>query len=66
MRILRFVYALLKYLIFGNRVSKEIYKTRITLCNSCEHLNGPSCNLCGCYIKHKAKWSTESCPDNKW
>jgi uncharacterized protein (DUF2141 family) len=66
MRILRFIWALIKYVLIGERVSKEEYQTRLTLCYSCEHLKNTQCEICGCYVKKKAKWSTESCPKNKW
>jgi len=66
MKIIRFIYALLKYLILGKTVSKTVYDTRISLCQSCKYLNKGTCELCGCFVKHKAKWSTEYCPKNNW
>ncbi len=66
MRIIRFIWALFKYALVGKTVSSAIYDKRITVCESCEHLTNNQCNLCGCYVKKKAKWSTERCPKNKW
>lgn len=63
---LRFVWALVKYILVGGRVSQEVYKDRLDICNSCEYLKGTQCGICGCYVKVKAKWTTENCPKNKW
>jgi hypothetical protein len=60
------MWALIKYVIFGGTVDTEIYQTRISTCNSCKYLKNEQCGICGCYIKRKAKWTTESCPKNKW
>lgn len=65
-RIFKFIWALIKYMIFGDPVSAQIYQHRLSTCSTCEHLNNNSCNICGCYVKKKAKWSTEDCPKNKW
>lgn len=66
MKVLRFIYALIKYLLFGENVNKLIYNNRISICNSCKYLYFNKCSLCGCYVKKKAKWTTEKCPKNKW
>ena len=66
MRILKFMLALFKYMIWGDRVSVDKYNTRMAICNSCTHRCGAKCGVCGCYLTKKAKWSTESCPKNKW
>lgn len=66
MKILRFLYALIKYIFIGEHVTSEEYSKRISICNSCKHLNKNKCGLCGCYVNNKSKWSTESCPINKW
>ena len=57
-------------------VSKEEYRKRLELCNSCpdrlKATNGKSlkktsrCPLCGCFISLKAKLSTENCPADDW
>jgi hypothetical protein len=67
MKVLRFIYALYKYIIYGDTVDKLTYSNRISMCNSCEFLVGNSkCGICGCYVRKKAKWTTEHCPKNKW
>lgn len=57
-------------------VSKELYRKRIDLCNSCpdrlkksrnKELNKFStCPFCGCICSLKAKLSTEECPIGDW
>jgi len=66
MRILRFLKALAKYILSGKTVSNDVYKFRLNICNVCKDKCGKTCCICGCYINKKAKWSTESCPKNKW
>ena len=65
-RVLRFIWALVKYILVGGKVNQEVYDDRLNACHSCEHLKDNQCGICGCYVKQKAKWSTESCPKNKW
>jgi hypothetical protein len=65
-RVLRFIWALIKYVMFGGTVNSDVYHNRTSTCYSCEYLDNAQCSLCGCYIKRKAKWTTESCPKNKW
>lgn len=49
-------------------VSTEIEKTRIEVCNSCEHLFNltRNCKKCGCFVDAKAKIKGQHCPINKW
>jgi len=42
-------------------------------CKDCQHFNGKSCNICGCFINtgttlNKISWATTKCPDEppKW
>jgi hypothetical protein len=65
-RFFRFIIALIKYIIWGNRVSSDKYNSRMSICNQCDQKCGDKCCICGCYLKKKLKWSTESCPENKW
>jgi len=67
-RVFRFIWALIKYIFVGRTVSNEIYHKRLDVCFSCKELikSNNSCGICGCYVKQKAKWSTENCPKNKW
>lgn len=48
--------------------SKEVYDSRVLTCLACPKydVNTDECTDCGCPIETKAKWSTESCPLNKW
>lgn len=64
--IIRFIIALFKYIIWGDQVTSDKYNNRISICNQCSDKCGNKCCICGCYLKKKAKWSTESCPKNKW
>ena len=52
MKVIRFIIALTKYIIWGDQVTTDKYNNRMAICD--------------CYLKKKAKWSTESCPQNKW
>ena len=63
-RLFRFLYALIKYVLKGDSVSSDKYNNRLEICNICKDKCGSTCCICGCYIKKKAKWSTESCPKN--
>lgn len=66
MRIIRFIWALIKYILVGGKVNQEVYKDRLKHCYSCEYLDDKQCGICGCYVNVKAKWTTEECPKNKW
>lgn len=65
-RVFRFMWALIKYVLFGSTVNTEVYQNRLSKCNSCVHLKDTVCDLCECIVKQKAKWSTESCPKKEW
>jgi len=67
-RIIRFVKALWKYILYGDRVSFNQYVDRMKVCSECPMFRNDNwtCGKCGCYIDKKAKMTTESCPDNKW
>jgi hypothetical protein len=39
---------------------------RLSICASCEYLNGQRCRACGCFVKAKAALASEKCPKNKW
>lgn len=68
MRILRFIKALYRYILYGKRVDFNIYVNRLSICNKCGFLNTDNwtCLRCGCYLTKKCKLSTEKCPLNKW
>jgi len=65
-KVFRFIIALFKYIIWGDQVTNDKYISRIAICDVCSDKCGSKCCICGCYLSKKAKWSTESCPQNKW
>lgn len=66
MKVLRFIKALFKYVIWGDTASDKVFNSRIKICEECRDRCGKTCCICGCYLNKKAKWTTESCPKNKW
>ncbi len=51
---------------FAN-VSEEDYKKRLNICENCpERTENWVCKKCGCGLKLKAKWASQSCPLGKW
>ena len=55
------------------RSQERIYEIYHDHCEPCEHFNGKSCVICGCYINtgtnfNKILWATTKCPDDppKW
>lgn len=49
-----------------DRTPDERYAQRIAVCESCEHLKGPTCMACGCYVELRALRSNVKCPYRKW
>lgn len=49
-------------------VPDKIAESRMSICNSCEHLYKPAstCRKCGCFMTLKTKLKFASCPINKW
>ena len=49
-------------------VSDEIKEERLTICRSCEYYDASQvrCKHCGCFLEHKARFSLDSCPIDKW
>ena len=50
------------------KVSEEIQKERMDICNSCEYLykRTNSCKMCGCFMGVKTWMATQECPKKKW
>jgi hypothetical protein len=48
------------------RVDDETLAARRATCETCDHLKGPKCDLCGCYYSVKITLATERCPIGKW
>lgn len=67
-RVLRFIKAIWRYLLFGKRVTFDDYATRLNSCRECQYMNKEkwTCDKCGCYLVKKCKMSTEKCPIGKW
>lgn len=67
-RLFRFVKALWKYILYGHRVSFDLFKTRIICCSLCKNLNKERwvCSICGCYVVKKTQMNTEECPIKRW
>lgn len=68
-KIERFFKALLGHIKKGSpKVSEEIQKKRMSICEDCPFYNvkDNTCNDCGCYLPLKTKWADQECPQNKW
>lgn len=52
----------------GIFVTEEKQKERLETCGQCEHFdqNQRRCYLCGCFMEHKIKFKSSSCPDSRW
>ena len=50
------------------QVTHEQYYDRLAICRACPFLNHEKlrCMDCGCFVKVKAKFKTEDCPQNYW
>lgn len=44
----------------------EVLTERLATCQTCEHLDGRACRVCGCFVGEKAKWAEQECPVGKW
>jgi hypothetical protein len=54
----------------GKHVSDEVYLARLSVCANCQSLDPERMRCleksCGCRLKVKARWRSESCPQGKW
>lgn len=52
----------------NKRASKEVYKSRINICEGCEHLIPllKQCFKCGCLMEIKTRITDAQCPIGKW
>lgn len=68
MRVIRFIKALWRYILYGKRIPIREYVKRLDICKDCVYMNEDdwTCWKCGCYLTKKAQMSTEKCPDDKW
>lgn len=51
-----------------NYVEEETAKSRLNICNGCEHLIKltKTCKKCGCFMTAKTKLKNATCPVGKW
>lgn len=66
MKVFRFIFALIKFIVFGEEVTEAEAKARMAQCNTCIFRQDKKCGKCGCDLHKKTKWSSESCPINRW
>lgn len=47
---------------------QQTIQSRSEACSGCDFLDKENnkCNSCGCYLKYKIAWDSESCPEGKW
>ena len=50
----------------NDRVSENVYETRLSICKQCELLISGTCNACGCYVEIRALSKMGRCPHKKW
>jgi len=49
-----------------NRTGGAEYRKRLEICRDCGHLRRATCELCGCYVEHRAAKKKAGCPAEKW
>jgi len=50
----------------NHKVTEEVKKERLDICNACEHNALGVCKKCGCVLVLKTQWKVTSCPIGKW
>ncbi len=50
----------------SDRVDKDKYEARLSICTSCDKLHEATCDACGCYVEYRAYVKTSHCPMKKW
>jgi hypothetical protein len=62
-----FAKAVAKHVANGaNKVSLEIYESRLAKCDECPSRLNDRCTECGCFLEEKASWETSECPLEHW
>ncbi|MGN0204317.1 MAG: DUF6171 family protein [Coprococcus sp.] len=56
------LYTYIKNLPEEDRVSDEVYESRLSICRSCDDLLSGMCRRCGCYVELRAAMKIRSCP----
>ena len=44
------------------RIPEDVYRERLTICQSCDQLLNGTCRLCGCYVETRAAKRNQGCP----
>ena len=50
----------------ADRVAKEEYERRLSICKECEKLYAGTWNACGCYVDLRSLTAVSDCPHKKW
>lgn len=52
----------------SRRTSDDVYRDRLSVCETCPQLAGGMCRLCGCFVLYRAATAGNSCPDftDRW
>lgn len=45
------------------KVSNDVYRKRLEICKTCDHLLSGMCLKCGCYVEVRAILNNKDCPD---
>ena len=48
------------------KVERDTYEQRLTVCSLCDQRTGNRCAACGCHLDQKAAWRSSLCPLGKW
>ena len=49
----------------ADRVTEEIYESRLSVCQDCEKLNAGTCMACGCYVELRAAARRVTVPEEE-
>lgn len=47
----------------SRRTPDDVYRDRLSVCETCPQLSGGMCRLCGCFVLYRAATARNSCPD---
>ena len=50
----------------ADRVTEEVYESRLAVCQDCEKLKAGPCRACGWYVDRRAAAAVSRCPKKKW
>ena len=60
--LLRSVQELIELLPEESRATEQTRSNRLAACRTCDHLNGGTCALCGCFVELRTAKARLSCP----